>query len=640
MAGNAVIGALRVNLGIDSAQFSAGLKSSQASLAKFGKTVAVGFAAVATAAAAAGAAMGLAVKGAIDSADALSKAAQKVGTTTEALSRLKYAADYSDVSLEQLTGGLGRLSKSMLEVASGSKGPAATALKALGISVTDASGKLRDSDQVFADIAERFGRMEDGATKTALAIQLFGKAGAELIPLLNSGKDGLAAMAAESDRLGLTISTSTGKAAEKFNDTLTKIGSILGGVVNKVMEAALPALQSLADTLSSPQFAEAAATLATTLVSAFDAVVQAVVATTNAVQGFLDWMRGLGGPTPGNGTPLLNGLMPGEKLNLADSIRAASARANSQYPIPGSSLYSGFNMGADGNIDVQKPKSEKPFSPTIPNAAIEAAAEKSRKAYAAIILDSQQYVDQQQLEAQAVGMTQEAASRLRHEQELLAKAASEHLILTPQQTEQLKTLAGQMAMTEEATRQLTEAYDFGKSTFGSFFSDLKSQVMDGASLWTGFADAASNALSKIADKVLSLAADGIFDMLFGAVKGSLFGGGGFLGTGGGAATLTNVGSFAGGGYTGMGSRTGGIDGMGGFPAILHPNETVVDHAAGQSAGAKVVVNNYGSPESVRSETRPDGTIELFVNEAVRRVEGNMAKGKYRPFGVSPSTRRT
>ena len=54
MAGSAVIGALRVNLGLDTAQFSAGLKASQASLAKFGKTVAVGFAAVATAAAAAG----------------------------------------------------------------------------------------------------------------------------------------------------------------------------------------------------------------------------------------------------------------------------------------------------------------------------------------------------------------------------------------------------------------------------------------------------------------------------------------------------------------------------------------------------------------------------------------------------------
>lgn len=364
MAGNAVIGALRVSLGLDSAQFSAGLKSSQASLAKFGKTVAVGFAAVATAAVAAGAAMGVAVKGAIDSADALSKAAQKAGVTTEALSRLKYAADYSDVSLEQLTGGLGRLSKTMLDVAGGSQGPAATAFKALGIAVTDASGKLRGSDVVFADIADRFSRMEDGSTKTALAISLFGKAGAELIPLLNSGKDGLAAMADESDRLGMTISTSTGKAAEQFNDTLTKIGKIMGGVVNKVTEAALPALQSLADTLASPEFAKAASWLGKTLVGAFDQVVQAVVATTNAISDFMDWLKSLGG---GNSAPLINSMLSGEKQNLIDSLQTAS-----QYKGAGvaQSSYTGFTYGTDGQVDVAKPagKTASTFTPVITGA--------------------------------------------------------------------------------------------------------------------------------------------------------------------------------------------------------------------------------------------------------------------------------
>lgn len=46
-------------------------------------------------------------------------------------------------------------------------------------------------------------------------------------------------------------------------------------------------------------------------------------------------------------------------------------------------------------------------------------------------------------------------------------------------------------------------------------------------------------------------------------------------------------SFAGGGYTGAGARSGGVDGKGGFPAILHPNETVVDHSQGQGTGVTV-----------------------------------------------------
>ncbi len=53
--------------------------------------------------------------------------------------------------------------------------------------------------------------------------------------------------------------------------------------------------------------------------------------------------------------------------------------------------------------------------------------------------------------------------------------------------------------------------------------------------------------------------------------------------------LGNIG-YEGGGYTGMGVRAGGIDGRGGFPAILHPNETVIDHTKGQGMGATVNFN--------------------------------------------------
>jgi hypothetical protein len=70
------------------------------------------------------------------------------------------------------------------------------------------------------------------------------------------------------------------------------------------------------------------------------------------------------------------------------------------------------------------------------------------------------------------------------------------------------------------------------------------------------------------------------------------------------ATPATEGSFAGGGYTGRGARVGGIDGKGGFPAILHPNETVVDHSMGQGVGSSVnVVYNIsaGVAQTVRTE---------------------------------------
>jgi len=299
MAGSSVIGALRVDLGLNSAQFNTGLAKAQTGLKGFGKAAAIGFTAVATAAAAASVAIGIGIKHALDHADALGKSAQKAGVAVEALSRLEYAGKLADVSLESLTGGLQKLSKSMVEVAGG-KGPAA-AFQALGIAVKDGLGNLRDGDQVFADVADRFSRMEDGALKTALAIKIFGKSGAELIPLLNEGRDGLAAMAAESDRLGNTISTDTANAAEKFNDTLTKIQTSLNGVFNKIIgdTGVQTAIQSLADTLASPEFAASMTQFAQLVIKAIDTIAWAAIQAKKAIDAL----------TPGNGMTVRN---PGE----------------------------------------------------------------------------------------------------------------------------------------------------------------------------------------------------------------------------------------------------------------------------------------------------------------------------------------
>jgi hypothetical protein len=77
-------------------------------------------------------------------------------------------------------------------------------------------------------------------------------------------------------------------------------------------------------------------------------------------------------------------------------------------------------------------------------------------------------------------------------------------------------------------------------------------------------------------------------------------------------------SFDGGGFTGMGARAGGVDGKGGFPAILHPNETVIDHSKGQSMGTNVTINiqandTKGFDELLRSRR---GEIIGIVNKAI------------------------
>lgn len=162
-------------------------------------------------------------------ADELGKTAQRAGVTVEALSGLQYAAKLSDVDIGALSGGLQKLARTMATAAGGGK-EAQEAFQALGISFTDSSGKLRQTDVVFAEIADKFSKLPDGATKTALAMQLLGRSGAQMIPLLNAGADGLAQYREEAQRLGLIISTETSKAAEEFNDNLTRIQSALQGI--------------------------------------------------------------------------------------------------------------------------------------------------------------------------------------------------------------------------------------------------------------------------------------------------------------------------------------------------------------------------------------------------------------------------
>ena len=67
----------------------------------------------------------------------------------------------------------------------------ADAFKSLGVSVTDSNGNLRSADSVLLDIADRFAESADGADKTAIAMRVFGESGRTLIPLLNSGSDGI-----------------------------------------------------------------------------------------------------------------------------------------------------------------------------------------------------------------------------------------------------------------------------------------------------------------------------------------------------------------------------------------------------------------------------------------------------------------
>lgn len=247
MAGASTIGALRVVLGADTAALDKGLKDAQSSLAAFGSAVATGMAAVAAAAVAAGAALSVAMKNTIDDMDKLSKTSQKLGIPVEQLSALAYAADLSDVSFEALSKSVGKLNRTMVEAAAKPTSEAAKAFTALGVSVRDSNGNLKSSDAVLGEVAERFSGLKDGAGKTAVAMAIFGKAGADLIPLLNGGRDGLKEMNEEAAAFGAIVSTKAAKEAETFNDNVTRLGYAIKGVLVQSVSAVLPTLVEMSN---------------------------------------------------------------------------------------------------------------------------------------------------------------------------------------------------------------------------------------------------------------------------------------------------------------------------------------------------------------------------------------------------------
>jgi hypothetical protein len=130
--------------------------------------------------------------------------AQQTGMTTDGLQELAYAASRVGMSTEGTATGLIHLTRHMAAAKDGNE-EAAKAFAKTGVKTVDATGHLRDAGDVLEDLAEHFSKMPDGADKTALSMHLFGKSGAEMIPLLNRGRDGIDALRASARDLGIVL---------------------------------------------------------------------------------------------------------------------------------------------------------------------------------------------------------------------------------------------------------------------------------------------------------------------------------------------------------------------------------------------------------------------------------------------------
>lgn len=191
-------------------------------------------------AAAGGAAVAMAKRFAA-AGDEIAKTAAKVGVGGEALQELRFAAEQSGVEAGTLDMALQRFSRRVGEAAQGG-GELKDTLEQYGIAVTDAEGKTRSVEAVFADLADAVASTDSQSEQLRISFKAFDSEGAALVNLLRGGSDEVAALREQFRELGLGISGETLAVSERFAGQWNIVTQQLQAAGTAIADQLLPVL--------------------------------------------------------------------------------------------------------------------------------------------------------------------------------------------------------------------------------------------------------------------------------------------------------------------------------------------------------------------------------------------------------------
>lgn len=188
-----------------------------------------------------------AVTGFAQAGDGLDKMSARLGISAVKLQEWSFAATHAGAAPEELEDALKDLSEKIAEVAGGDTGDAAQLFSALGISVKDASGKIRPASDIFEEVADAIQRNEDPALRTKMAMVLMGDSGRKLIPMLSGGAQGLDDMAKQAHDLGLVMNEDAVAAAAKMTDHMDDMKASVTAVGHEIGYRLSPIVISMSD---------------------------------------------------------------------------------------------------------------------------------------------------------------------------------------------------------------------------------------------------------------------------------------------------------------------------------------------------------------------------------------------------------
>jgi len=239
---------LLVKVATDTKQLKAGLDSADKqtkgfaqNIQKHSKTIGIAMVAIGTAI------VGVATKSVLSYAkmgDEVAKMAKRTGFSTEALSELRYAAELSGTSLAGVEKASRTLSGAILDAGFGLE-TYVRAFDKIGLSYEQL--KSLSPEEQFLAVMESLAGLSDESERAALASDLFGRAGTQLLPMLSDGTEGLKDMRQEAHDLNLVFDKEASVAAEDLTDAMTDVKSSITGAGLAIAEVLIPAITPLLD---------------------------------------------------------------------------------------------------------------------------------------------------------------------------------------------------------------------------------------------------------------------------------------------------------------------------------------------------------------------------------------------------------
>lgn len=182
-------------------------------------------------------------------ADEIATLSVQTGISTDTLQELEYASELMDTSVDTITGAMSRNIKAMNEARDGSD-KYAEAYENLGIKVTDANGNLRDSEEVFWEVIDALGEIDNATERDAVAMELFGRSAQQLNPLIQTGADGFAKLAQEARDTGYVLEEDTLEGLLSVSDSLERMSKKTDALKRQIGAEVAPAIEGAVEKIT------------------------------------------------------------------------------------------------------------------------------------------------------------------------------------------------------------------------------------------------------------------------------------------------------------------------------------------------------------------------------------------------------